>query len=413
MSRYFSGVRGRVVFTVLAVTAGLYSILGTVGFLAIANGGRADIRERVNVVVDRLESGLANGEAAVSISTADGVEARVVTQAEPVPPSVGSEVRLVRRVMIADRSLELFGRASDARLSASLQSLHRVLWLGIAMAAVLTAAMAGAATGRALRPIADLTTLAGSVGPGDDTTRVPVPDTGDEIEHLALTINEMLDRIGAGLQAHRRFTSDAAHELRTPLMALQGEIELAQTTSTSTDPALLDRLAALTIRLGTRVDELLLLSALDEAPPLLRQPARLLDILRAESAALADPIEVTGDDSTADVDHALIGRAVRNLLTNAQRHAHEVVLASVAHEGDLVWLRVDDDGPGIDPTDRIEVFQRFRRLDEARNADGGGAGLGLSITASIAHAHGGGVSVETSPAGGARFSLWLPANADR
>jgi len=226
-------------------------------------------------------------------------------------------------------------------------------------------------------------------------------------------MNEMLDRIGAGLHAHRQFTSDAAHELRTPLMAIQGEIELAQTTSTSTDPALLGRLATLTNRLGARVDELLLLSALDEAPPLHRQPSQLLELLRAESAALTDPIDVTGDDGTVDVDQALMGRAIRNLLTNAQRHAHAVVVATVAHEGELVWLRVDDDGAGIDLADREQVFQRFRRLDEARSADGGGAGLGLSITASIAHAHGGGVSVETSPAGGARFSLWLPANADR
>ena len=108
------------------------------------------------------------------------------------------------------------------------------------------------------------------------------------------------------------------------------------------------------------------------------------------------------------LDRALVARAVRNLLANARRHAAERVVATVETAGDRVWLHVDDDGPGIDPTVAPTVFGRFARLDEARTTDRGGAGLGLAIVASVAEAHHGGVDVTGSPLGGARLSLWLP-----
>jgi two-component system sensor histidine kinase CpxA len=103
---------------------------------------------------------------------------------------------------------------------------------------------------------------------------------------------------------------------------------------------------------------------------------------------------------------------VRNLLANAHRHAAERVRATVAVDGDRLWLHVDDDGPGVDPAQRDEMFRRFSRLDEARSVDRGGAGLGLAIVASVAIAHQGGVDATDSPLGGARLSLWLPAPMD-
>ncbi|MDQ3462649.1 MAG: ATP-binding protein, partial [Actinomycetota bacterium] len=138
----------------------------------------------------------------------------------------------------------------------------------------------------------------------------------------------------------------------------------------------------------------------------------LLDLLHAEVAAIPGVVVVDGDRAGAMVDRDLMSRAVRNLLSNAQRHTRQAVKVTVTPEGRRAWLHVDDDGPGIDPADRDQVFQRFRRLDEARSADGGGAGLGLSIVASIVRAHGGGVAIGTSPMGGARFSLWVPLLGD-
>jgi len=411
LSRFFGGVRGRVMLTVIAVSAALFSVLGTAGFLLIANSGHDAIRERVNAVIDQLEAGLRSGSSTVQVSTPDGVQAIVAASARSVPPAPAGEVQVVRTATIEGTTLTLVGEASEARLADSLHSLHRGLWLGIPIAVALSGIMAGIATDKALRPVGDITNLAATIDRGDARSRVPVPDSGDEVEQLARTVNAMLDRIGEGLLAQRRFTSDAAHELRTPLMALQGEIEIAKRYPDASEDEFLDRAATLAARLGNRVDDLVLLSALDESRPIDRERASLYELVQAEARDVSAAIETAGDAAIiVAIDRMLIARAIRNLLSNAMRHANKTVSATVVRVGDQVWLHVDDDGPGIDPAQRAHVFQRFGRLDEGRSVDAGGAGLGLAIVASVARAHGGDVSLDTSPLGGARFSLWLPAS---
>lgn len=408
MTNPFAGVRGRVTLMVLAVASCLYSLLGAVGFLQIANSSRDAIRERVTEVVDQLEASLQAGGPTVSINTPDGVTAFAVAAGSALPQAFSGEIRIERDVTVGGTALHLVGRASQARLTDSLHSLFRGLWIAIPSAAVITALLAGLATRRALRPVGDITRLAETIGGNDTEARVPVPDTGDEIAHLARTVNDMLDRIAAGWLAQRRFSSDAAHELRTPLMALQGEIELAQSHPDPIDAGFLGRLSSLAGRLNQRVDDLVLLSTLDEGAALNLQPVALLDMVRTEAADLSPDIEAIGSPALCLLDPTLVGRAVRNLLANACRHARSQVRATVAAEGDRMWLHVDDDGPGIAPAARELVFRRFARLDEARSADTGGAGLGLSIVASVAAAHHGGVEVTDSPVGGARLSLWTP-----
>lgn len=407
MRNPLTGVRGRVTFTVLAVTAGLYSLLGTVGFVAIANSGRDAIRERVGEVLDQLEAGVRSGTGTVTLSTADGVDALVVDPAQ-VPATPAGSLQVTRTVEIRGTTVVLVGTTSQARLTDSLHSLYRGLWIAIPLGAVLSALMAGLATHRALRPVGSITALAGTIGGANSGARVPVPDTGDEIERLATTVNAMLDRIEEGRAAQRQFTSDAAHELRTPLMALQGELELVGSKAQAVDDALLDRLDALCARLGERIDDLVLLSTLDEARPIALAPIDLLALVREEAAVVAPAAEVSGASREVSLDRALAARAIRNLLANARRHAADRVAATVEVADGRVWLHVDDDGPGIDPAQHDEIFRRFTRLDEARTADRGGAGLGLAIVASVAEAHAGGVTVARSPLGGARLSLWLP-----
>ncbi|MCU1501980.1 MAG: putative two-component sensor kinase [Ilumatobacteraceae bacterium] len=408
-----SGVRGRVVLTVLVVTACLYSLLGSIGFLYIANSGRDAIRERVHQVLDQLEVRLRGGSPTVSIVTPDGVEAIATGPTTPVfVPS--DDIRSTRTITIGSQSYRLVGHASQAPLSDSLHSLYRGLWIGVPLGVVLTAAIAGLATRRALRPVSEITELAATIDARDVSTRVPVPHTDDEIEHLARTVNEMLDRIAVGRRAQRQFTSDAAHELRTPLMALQGELELANGDPSQPDAGLLRRLGELGNRLALRVDDLVLLSTLDEQPPLDRRATDLLAIVQTESATMpsgdnAPTITIDGNVTVAVVDERLVARAVRNLLANACRHATTAVHVAVGAVDGLARITVDDDGPGVDAADREVVLRRFGRLDEARHTDSGGAGLGLAIVASVAHAHGGDVAVTDGPAGGARFVLSLPS----
>jgi signal transduction histidine kinase len=409
MRNPFAGIRGRVTFTVLVVTAGLYSVLGTIGFVEIANSGRDAIEERINTVLDDLEVAVRAGSPTVNISTADGVDAFVVAGTS-VPAATNGDLQVSRPIEVSGTAVTLVGTSSQARLTDSLRSLYRGLWIAIPLASIVSALMAGLATRRALRPVGAITDLAATIGASSSGARVPVPDTGDEIERLATTVNEMLDRIDDGRAAQRQFTSDAAHELRTPLMALQGEVELARNRTSTVDDDMLERLDALGHRLGDRIDDLVLLSTLDEARPLALAPADLLAIVIEEAASMAPDTRVNGTSTVVTMDRALVERAVRNLLANARRHAAgETAVTTETVEG-RVFVHVDDDGPGVDPAAREEMFRRFARLDEARSADRGGAGLGLAIVASVAAAHGGGVEVAVSPLGGARLSMWLPVD---
>ena len=408
MKNPLSGIRGRVTFTVLAVTAVLYSALAAVGFVQIANSGRDAIRERINVVLDDLERAVRSGSGTVNLSTPDGVTATLWDATATIPSAPSGTLQVERTIELRGASVTLVGVSSQARLTDSLRSLYRGLWIGIPLAAIVSAVMAGLATRRALRPVGDITSLAGTIGATNTGARVPVPDTGDEIERLATTVNEMLDRIEAGRASQRQFTSDAAHELRTPLMALQGELELVADHGAPVDGPLVARMQSLCDRLGDRIDDLLLLFTLDESRPLALTNESLLAVVRDEAASLTPDAVIEGVDTTLSFDRDLVARAARNLLANAQRHAASSVHATVEVVDGRCWLHVDDDGPGVAPEAAAEMFRRFARLDEARSVQRGGAGLGLAIVASVAEAHHGGVRASAAPLGGARVSMWLP-----
>lgn len=399
--------------TVLVVSAVLYSLLASLGFLQLLHAGRDATTERIGEVLDQLEASLRAGGTTVRFTTPDGVVA--VVASEPTTDERADEVLVRRDVEIRGIVLHLEGRASEVPLSDSLRRLHRALWIAVPVAAILTAGAAGFAMRRALRPVSEITALAATIGPADVTTRVPEPDTGDEVAHLARTVNGMLDRIAAGRLAQHRFTSDAAHELRTPLMVMQGELELALRHPSTVDDQLLARLDRERRRLGDRVDDLLLLSTLDERPPVARETVDLLALVRSEagdsepaSGTTLVTTSVTGTPTPVAVDPRLVARSVRNMVANARRHARTAVEVRVEREGGRAWVHVDDDGPGIPPDRRASVFERFARLDEGRSSDRGGAGLGLAIVAGVAETHQGGTAVGDAPLGGARVSLWLP-----
>ena len=244
--------------------------------------------------------------------------------------------------------------------------------------------------------------------------RVDVPQARDEVRLLAVTMNELLDRLQRAAQAQRRFVADAAHELRSPLAALRVRLEVSQRTDGPdrwqlAAPAMLED----TERLASLVDDLLALARLDESPRLRRAaPVDLDEIVFAEVARLRGTTPVALDARRVSAglvhgDSGLLTRVVRNLLANAVRHAAGVVQVSVAEVAGEVELVVADDGPGVPEAERERVFERFHRLDEARARDGGGSGLGLAIVRDAVRAHGGTVRLDdASP--GARVTVRLP-----
>lgn len=274
----------------------------------------------------------------------------------------------------------------------------------------LLAAVIWTVLGRALHPVEQLRQAAAQVARTGGPGSLPVRRAHDELGALTRTLNEMLDRLEVAAARQRTFVGDAAHELRSPLASLRTSIEVARAHPEAyTGAELAEDLEAEVLRMQALVDDLLLLARVGSTRA---EPAGLdlLDVVRgaldASGAVAARPevaLTVSGAGRAhADAPAAL--RAVRNLLDNAVRHAAGRVEVGVA-DGTVT---VDDDGAGIPVADRERVFERFVRLDDAREREAGGSGLGLAIAREVARENGGDVELGESPAGGARAVLRLP-----
>lgn len=331
-------------------------------------------------------------------------------EATPEPaPTVTTEYGVV-----AARSLDEASAASSASL----------VTLGVAMPVALL--VLGVTTwlvvGRALRPVESMRREVDTVTAQSLSHRLRDPGGSDEIARLARTLNGMLDRLDSSATAQRRFVGDASHELKTPLATIRQHAEVALLHPGSIDGA---ALAATVLgeeaRLAALVQGLLVLARADEgALGVTRRPVDLDDLVVAETARLRGVAGSDGRgplavDATAvgparvDGDEGLLGQVVHNLVANAARHADTRVAVALDERDGRAVLTVDDDGAGVAEADRERVFERFVRLDEARARDSGGSGLGLAIVREIVRVHGGSVSITTSPLGGARFVVDLPA----
>jgi len=271
----------------------------------------------------------------------------------------------------------------------------------------------------ALRTSSPLRRMAGSaeeIRGGDLSPRLrEEPRAAPELRALVTGFNQMLDRLEAAFSRQRRFVSDASHELRTPLTAIRGQIEVL---GRDPDPSVEDvrrvetTVLAQMARVERLVDELLVLARLDEGSEPRREDVDLAALLRELAAAEPGGVELgelVPGELSGDPD--LLARVVGNLLANARRHADEsgrVSVSSSATGGKRVMVAVDDDGPGVPVSERERVFERFHRVDSARNRKAGGSGLGLAISRLIVAAHGGRIWVEDSPLGGARVAFELP-----
>lgn len=241
--------------------------------------------------------------------------------------------------------------------------------------------------------------------------RVPVPTNFDEFRLLAETANDTLDRLQGAYQQLQRFTSDASHDLRTPIAGMRIQLEEALTYTQDTDwPKTAQKVLAGVERLEAIVADLLILARLDARAPLARDPIDLGQLVGTELNRRTGRIEIIGDLSDnvlVNGDRLRIIRVLANLLDNAERHATSRITVTLRADGSMATLEVLDDGAGIAAEHREVVFERFTRLDASRNRDAGGTGLGLSIAREIAEAHEGTLTIQDS-ARGARFVLQLP-----
>jgi two-component system OmpR family sensor kinase len=281
-----------------------------------------------------------------------------------------------------------------------------------------------------IRPVKRMTATATAIAAGDLSHRVPDGDLGTEAGRLGLALNQMLARIELAFdeRSHvearlRQFVADASHELRTPLTAIRGYSELYESGGLEDGHELSEamrRTRQEAVRMGSLVDDLLLLARLDQGPVLARTRVDLAALVRdaGRDARAVDPARdvVTTADGPLHVlgDGDRLRQALANLVGNALVHTptSAPLRLRAGRDGDRAVVEVADRGPGMSPEDAARAFERFFRADPSRSRHRGGSGLGLAIVEASVAAHGGEVRLDSAPGRGTTARVTLPLAPD-
>ena len=278
---------------------------------------------------------------------------------------------------------------------------------------------------RAMRPVREITGAAQAITPQDLSQRVAVPQTGDELQQLAETLNNMLHRIEAAVVRITQFTADASHELRTPIALIRTRAEVTLDNPRTNDEYRnsLQEVLAESERTSALIENLMLLARSDTGTEVLHFQRTDLNALardvctQAQTLAEAKqltwkavipeaPIRVQGDPES-------LRRLLLILIDNAVKYTPRggTVSLTIRSTGVRAEIVAQDTGIGIPEADLPHIFERFYRADKARSRDSGGTGLGLSIGHWIAQAHGGEIRVESSLGVGSSFMVSLPVQS--
>ncbi|NOY45425.1 MAG: HAMP domain-containing protein [Deltaproteobacteria bacterium] len=313
------------------------------------------------------------------------------------------------------------GRATKP-VEEALSRLRRRLAVGFGGLFVALVLLPAWIVSRTLRPLAALSRRADEIGPDDPSARLPEAEVAEEIRGLVRALNRALERLAAAYERQKRFSADAAHELRSPLAAVQTECEVALRRPRPAQElrAALERVVCRVRKLAAMVEELLRLSRLENGVGPLDREEVDLAFVAAEAAALhrpaaeakdvalevrqAGPVQVRGDPG-------LLEEAVSNLVENAVRYTPSGGRVEVTVRRDpSPVVEVTDTGPGIPPEHLTCIFERFQRVEPGRSRRDGGSGLGLAIAQEIARLHGAEIRVESEMGRGSIFRLEFPAN---
>jgi heavy metal sensor kinase len=296
-----------------------------------------------------------------------------------------------------------------------LEAVARSVFLGIPLALLLAAGGGYLLARNALRPVTAMSRQARQISAETLTARIPVENERDELGFLAVTLNDLLERLQRSFDMQRRFMADASHELRTPVSIIQGEadVTLARPDRSSDEyRESIEVMQKAALKLTRIVQNLFLLARTDAGQYPMQRCRFYLDELIADcvrsmrniAAARGVTLEHTADTETViEADEELVHRMLLNLIDNALKFTSAGGRVTVQATAGVI--RVSDTGSGIPPEDQGRIFERFFRADRTT----GGAGLGLPIARWIAEAHGGSLTLERSDAGGTTFKIELPA----
>ncbi|GAB2471192.1 HAMP domain-containing sensor histidine kinase [Promicromonospora xylanilytica] len=305
--------------------------------------------------------------------------------------------------------------------------------LGIVLLGGLTAWML---VERSLRSLRSVEHTAAQIAQGDLSQRVPEAPPSTEMGSLAVSLNAMLAQIERAFAAQeasearmRQFVSDASHELRTPVATIRGYGELyrmgALDSTDKVDDTMV-RIEDAARRMGTLVNDLLVLARLDEGRPIAREDVDLAALARDSAqdlhaldptrevvvVPLDDPAGQAPDTLVVEGDGDRLRQVLTNLIGNVARHTPAGTPAEIAlgvrEESGVAVLEVRDHGPGIEQEQGHRIFERFYRADSSRTRESGGSGLGMAIVAAIIGAHGGHVEVSATAGGGLTVQVTLP-----
>jgi heavy metal sensor kinase len=310
---------------------------------------------------------------------------------------------------------------STARTDQTVEQVLLMLAIGLPIAVCVAVAGGFVLVRRALKPVDRLSRKAAAITQHNLSERLPVVQTGDELERLSLSLNVMISRLEDSINSSKQFVADASHELRTPLAVLRGELEsLAQ--DLQLKPHTRETLGSTleeVDRLAEIVEGLLALSRLDSGA---EESQWVRFDLAGLVATTADQMSLLAEDKRITVvydaairviiegDQARLKQVIVNLLDNAIKYTPNGgrIGLKIAQEGGYALLDVADDGIGIPAEALPHVFKRFFRVDGSRSRERGGAGLGLSIVKSICDAHGAHVEVSSVPGQGSCFHVRIP-----
>lgn len=386
------------------------------------------------IILGNLGGELSNSRISEAVA---GLSARQVKLAEGIPFTIDKKqahFRVLARLLPSG--------AGSAVAAISLEEIEktlnrlRLLFLFIGFVVLLLVGLMSLAVVRlGLKPLTAVESTADAIAHGDLSARLPDANPKTEVGRLTDSLNSMLSKIEDAFTARkvsedklRRFVADASHELRTPLTAIRGFAELhRQGAMEGPDKTaeVIKRIEDESKRMGTLVEDLLMLARLDQAKPILQEP---VDVQKIIQNVIASSNAIFPNQSVINVlpeteafvlgDAEKIHQAISNLVTNACAYSQDGsrIEISIEEQENEILISIKDNGPGLSADQQERVFERFYRADTSRvrhqEHAQQGSGLGLSIVDAIMHAHGGKVSVKSEIGKGSEFILAFPiANA--
>lgn len=435
-------IRTRLALTYGVAVAVTIAVLGFVVWWQFGIALRTSLEQRLETRLAAVESSLENeGQAGLQEGDDDGdlfvlllapdgtrvdASANAPTQLRVDVPAgslreVSSDGRRYLLKVEEHEGMQTVAGAALAPIERSQASLAGLVAIAGTVAALLSVAGGWWLAGRTLRPVAAMTAEAAAIGASDLDRRLPEPSQLDELGVLARTLNEMLERIADAVRRQGAFVAAASHDLRTPLSALQMELELADRPDAGPDElrAALHAARDDATRLGELAGDLLQLATVSsEGRQLVLSSVDLADLVETVHRRVAPVAENAGVRIHSGVEHRIvrldrvrIEQALANLLVNAVTYSSaggQVDIGSGADpiEPRDITIEVLDRGPGVPADEREAIFEPFRRGAGAR---GHGAGLGLATVRAAVEAHGGKVTAEDRPGGGGLFRVRFPA----